>query len=153
MKLIEQYHTSDDGYHPFLISNGWQVAQLNYMPEQEIGNIKKLDVHHLTDEVFILLKGKAVLITANIVDGDVRFEVVLMKPYITYNIPVDTWHNIAMEKGCEVIIVEKSNTHKGDFEFFQLSQEKKNEMEYLVTNAFKGILKKEAKSKLWYKLI
>ena len=135
MKLIEQYQISDNGYHPFLIRDGWQVAQLNYMPEQEIGNIEKLDIHHLTDEVFILLKGKAVLIGAKINGNNVDFEVELMKPIITYNIPVGTWHNIAMSKDCEIIIVEKSNTHEGDFEFFQLSQEKKKEMETLVRNA------------------
>lgn len=136
MKLIEQYQISDNGYHPFLIRDGWQVAQLNYMPEQEISNIEKLDIHHLTDEVFILLKGIAVLIGAKINGNEVIFEVELLKPNITYNIPLGTWHNIAMRKDCEIIIVEKSNTHEGDFEFFQLSQEKKKEMETLVRNAF-----------------
>ncbi|MBT8313275.1 MAG: hypothetical protein KJP26_02340 [Maribacter sp.] len=135
MKLIEQYQISDNGYHPFLIRDGWQVAQLNYMPEQEIGNIEKLDIHHFTDEVFILLKGKAVLIGATINGNDVRFEVEVMKPNSIYNIPVDTWHNIAMSMDCEIIIVEKSNTHEGDFEFFPLSKEKKKEMEILVKKA------------------
>ncbi len=134
MKLIEQYQISDNGYHPFLIRDGWQVAQLNYMPEQEIGNIVKLDIHHLTDEVFILLNGKAVLIGAEINGNDVNFEVELMKPNITYNIPVGTWHNIAMSTDCEIIIIEKSDTHVADFEFFPLSEEKKNEMEILVKN-------------------
>ncbi|NNK76191.1 MAG: hypothetical protein HKP42_09015 [Maribacter sp.] len=140
MKLIEQYQISDNGYHPFLIRDGWQVAQLNYMPEQEIGNIEKLDIHHLTDEVFILLNGKAVLIGATINGDDVKFEVEVMKPNITYNVPVNTWHNIAMGMDSEVIIVEKSNTHEGDFEFFQLSEEKKKEMEILVKKAVEEVL-------------
>ena len=134
--MIETYKIKENGYHPFLIREGWQVAQLNYMPEQHIDNIKKLDVHHLTDEVFVLLKGKAVLISAQIDKNKVRFEVELMKPNITYNIPVDTWHNIAMEKGCEVLLVEKSNTHLGDFEFYPLNKEKKQEMDALVKKAF-----------------
>ena len=136
MKLIEQYHIGDKGYHPFLIRDGWQDAQHNYMPEQEIENIKKLDVHHLTDEVFILLKGKAVLITAKITEDETEYDVELMQPNITYNIPVETWHNIAMDVDCEVIIVEKSNTHEGDFDFFDLSIEKRMEMMELVENAF-----------------
>lgn len=134
--MIESYNKKEKGYHPFLIRDGWQVAQLNYMPEQHIDNIKKLDVHHLTDEVFVLLKGKAVLISAQIDKDKVKFDVELMKPNITYNIPVDTWHNIAMEKGCEVLIVEKSNTHLGDFEFYPLDKEKKQEMDALVEKAF-----------------
>ena len=83
MKLIEQYHTTENGYHPFLIRDGWQVAQLNYMPEQEIENIKKLDVHHFTDEVFILLKGNAVLITAKIEGDEIEFDMEKMQPNIT----------------------------------------------------------------------
>ncbi len=138
MKLIEKYQITENGYHPFLIRDGWQVAQLNYMPEQEIGNISKLDIHHLTDEVFILLKGKAVLIGAAISGDVVKFEVEVMKPNITYNIPVDTWHNIAMSMDCEIIIIEKANTHEGDFEFFPLSEEKKKEMEILVKKAVEG---------------
>lgn len=136
MKLIEQYLIGDNGYHPFLIRDGWQVAQLNYMPEQEIGNIKKLEVHHLTDEVFILLKGKAVLITAKIKGEEIEYDVELMQPNITYNIPVETWHNIAMEEGCEVIIVEKSNTHEGDYDFFELPVKKRMEMKALVQKTF-----------------
>jgi mannose-6-phosphate isomerase-like protein (cupin superfamily) len=136
MKLIEQYRIVDKGYHPFLIRDGWQVAQLNYTPEQKIGNIEKLDIHHLTDEVFILLKGKAVLIGATIIGEDVMFVAELMKPNVTYNIPADTWHNIAMRMDCEIIIVEKSNTHERDFEFFPLNEEKKKEMEILVNRAF-----------------
>ena len=137
MELIEKYQISDSGYHPFLIRDGWQVAQLNYMPEQEIDNIHKLDIHHLTDEVFILLKGEAVLIGAEMNGSKVEFEVRYMQPFITYNIPVNTWHNIAMKKDCEIIIVEKSNTHIADFEFFPLSEDEKVEMKTLVNNIFR----------------
>ena len=132
MKLIEQYQISDNGYHPFLIRDGWQVAQLNYTSEQEIGNIKKLDIHHLTDEVFILLKGTSVLIGAEIKEDQVEFEVELLKPFVTYNIPAGTWHNIAMEKGSEIIIIEKSNTHLADFEYFQLRKNKQEELKRIV---------------------
>ena len=135
MKLIEAYQIKGNGYHPFLIRGGWQVAQLNYMPEQEIGNIAKLDVHYLTDEVFILQKGHAVLIGAQIQNEAVQFEVESMRPNVTYNIPAGTWHNIAMSEDCEIIIVEKSDTHISDFEYFQLSDEQKKEMETLVKNA------------------
>lgn len=137
--MIESYKVKENGYHPFLIRDGWQVAQLNYMPEQEIDNIKRLDVHHLTDEVFILMKGNAVLIGATINAGEITFKLTLMKPNVTYNIPQGTWHNIAMTEGCETIIVEKSNTHISDFEYFELNevyvQELKNKVNELFDSA------------------
>lgn len=135
-KVIEAYKIEGNGYHPFLIREGWQVAQLNYMPEQDIDNIKKLDVHLLTDEVFILLKGEGVLIGAKIEGDNVVFETELLKPNITYNIPANAWHNIAMRKGCEIIIVEKSNTHISDFEFFQLNEAQQQELKRMVNNCF-----------------
>jgi endo-1,4-beta-D-glucanase Y len=130
--MIETYKIEGDGYHPFLIRDGWQVAQLNYQEEQHINNIKKLDVHLKTDEVFVLTKGVSVLIAANIEEGEPVFELELMEQHKVYNIPQDMWHNIAMEKGSEVIIIEKSNTHISDFEFFELSKEKQIELKEKV---------------------
>ena len=119
--LIESYQVNENGFHPFMISDGWQVAQLNYTEEQHINNIKKVDVHLQTDEVFVLLEGNAVLIAVVFDNNDPVFELELMKKNTTYNIPKNRWHNIAMEKGSKVIIVEKSNTHLGDFKFKHLS--------------------------------
>ena len=62
--LIEKYSYKGEGYDPFLIRNNWQVAKLNYMPGQGLTDIIKIDKHSETDEVFILLKGIAVLIAA-----------------------------------------------------------------------------------------
>ena len=136
MSLIEKYEVKGSGYHPFLIRDGWQVAQLNSDENQRIENITKLDVHYQTDEVFILLKGKAILITATIIENNPKIELELMKPQITYNIPKNTWHNIAMEEGSEVIIIEKSNTHVSDFEFFNLTMGKRIELRKLVNEIF-----------------
>jgi mannose-6-phosphate isomerase-like protein (cupin superfamily) len=136
MGTIEKYSIKDEGYHPFLIRDGWQVAQLNSDDNQKIENITKLDIHHQTDEVFILLKGIVVLITATINNNNQPvLEVELMKSEITYNIPVNTWHNIAMKEGSEVLIIEKSNTHVSDFEFYQLTEEQQMELREKVKEA------------------
>lgn len=137
IKMLEKYYIKEEGYHPFLIRDDWQVAQLNFTEEQHIDNIFRIDAHHKTDEVFILLKGVAVLIVAKIKEGEPIFEVALMKPKVTYNIPKNTWHNIAMEKGSEVLIVEKSNTHLNDFSYFDLSQNKVHELKKMVKEVLK----------------
>jgi len=122
MNLIESYSIKEEGYIPFLISDGWQVAQLNYIDDQHINNIDKIEVHYQTDEVFVLLEGRAILITVNIINDELIFEANLMKPHVTYNIPKGVWHNIAMEKECEVLIVEKSNTHINDVAYRLLKE-------------------------------
>jgi len=120
--MIETYEVKAQGYHPFLIRDGWQVAKLNFMPEQHIDAITNLDLHHETDEAFILLKGNAVLIAAEVINSQVNFEYKLLKQSKTYNIPKNMWHNIAMTEDCELIIIEKSNTHISDFEHFTLTK-------------------------------
>jgi hypothetical protein len=85
MNLTETYRYDGSGYNPFLIKDGWQVAQLNYMPEQDLLNITKIDRHLLTDEVFVILKGTAILIAATENDNEFHFEWVKMKTGITYN--------------------------------------------------------------------
>jgi len=122
VSLIETYATNKEGYHPFLIREGWQVAQLNFSADNQLSNIDKIEVHHQTDEVFILLKGKSVLISGNIINGEPTFEAVVMEPHNTYNIPQNVWHNIAMEKESEVLIIEKSNTHLSDVDYMYLTE-------------------------------
>ena len=136
-RLIESYEVSEDGFHPFLIRDGWQVAQLNYMEDQDIKNISKIDIHYQTDEVFVLLEGKAVLIAVAF-DHDIPiFEVELMKQNTTYNIPKNMWHNIAMQEGSQVLIVEKSNTHLSDFGYFNLDSKQKKALQDQVEQLLK----------------
>ena len=107
MKLLETYTIKESGYHPFLIRDGWQVAKLNYLEELHINNVDKIEAHHQTDEVFVLLKGKAVLTLAELQENNPIFEATLMVPNVIYNIPKKRWHNIAMEKESEVHWKEK----------------------------------------------
>lgn len=139
-KMIESFKIKENGYHPFLIRDGWQVAQLNYMEEQDIDNIDKIDIHFETDEAFVLLRGNAVLITAILEDKKPTFFVKLMEYQTTYNIPKNVWHNIAMKKGSEVLIIEKSNTHLGDFEFFNLNEEQITNLKEKVIKAFDDVI-------------
>ena len=141
MSLIETYSIKEEGYHPFLISEGWQVAKLNYLDELHINNIFKIETHRQTDEVFVLLKGKALLILADLQENKPIFEITSMKPTVAYNIPKNRWHNIAMEKGSEVLIIEKSNTHLNDVEYIYLNNNQISDLKLKVND----ILIKETK--------
>ena len=136
MSLIETYTHNSEGYNPFFIQVGWQVAQLNYSEEYNINNIFRVDVHYKTDEIFILTKGSAILISAKIKDDEIEFEPIRMQIGIVYNIPKNVWHNIAMKENAEVIIVEKDNTHLNDFEFYNLRDDQKERLIKSVKECF-----------------
>ena len=136
-KLIEEYRHSDQGYNPYLIGPKWQVAQLNYMPDLAPMAIKKVDVHHYTDETFLLMNGQAVLIAAEIKQDSLGFEVINMKPRVLYNIPKGCWHNIALSTDAEVLITEDANTHLGDYEYHYLGVEQQKELHELIESVWK----------------
>jgi hypothetical protein len=119
--LIDTYYHEGEGYNPFFIKEQWQVAQLNFVAEQGLYAIQKMDMHMQTDEVFILTKGTAVLIAGVLKQETFSFELIKMEAGVTYNISPNLWHNIAMDIDAQVIIVEKSNTHLGDFIYRNLS--------------------------------
>jgi len=137
MGTLELYIIKDEGYHAFLIRKGWQVAKLNSSKSLKVENIKQLDMHNYTDEVFLLTKGKTVLITAKFNNNKTKFKLDFMKPGVIYNVPVKTWHNIAMNDDCEVVIVENDNTHISDFEFIDLSDEMRIELILRVNKLYK----------------
>lgn len=138
MNQIQKYRHKGQGYEPYLIGPKWQVAQLNYMPELAPDAINKLDVHHKTDETFLLMHGQAVLIAGEINDNKVGFSVINMEPRIVYNIPKGCWHNIALSVDAEISITEDANTHLGDFEFYPLNNEQRKELEKLIKSVWKG---------------
>lgn len=128
MGMILSYLHEDEGYNPYLIDKDWQVAQLNFEKGQGFYDLKKVDKHSKTDEAFILKKGVAVLIAAEVKGENVRFETVKMLEGILYNIPKGIWHNIALSGDAEVFIIENSNTHLADFEYHYLTEAQQQEL-------------------------
>ena len=126
--MIEKYAYSGLGYNPYFSYGGWQIAQLNYVDKQGFEDIEKIDIHFKTDEVFLLLKGNAILISAEKNDDQVSFFCEKMESGIAYNIPHMTWHNIGMSKDAQVIIVENAGTHLSDFDFYYLDTKQKKEL-------------------------
>lgn len=132
LKMIEEYSHIGVGYKPFLIKAGWQVAKLNYHSKNGVENLNYIELHHKTDEAFILLKGTAVLIIVEKEEMELRFNMVTMKECIVYNIPKDVWHNIAMKEDAEILIIENANTHLEDYEIYEMSKDQKKTLKELL---------------------
>ena len=134
--MIDTYSHKGEGYNPFLITPKWQVAQLNHAAEEELDAIERLDIHFLTDEAFFLVEGQAVLIAAEVDGESITYDLQLMQAGITYNIPKNVWHNIAMYKGSKVLIIENANTHlplpNGDYDFHYLNEAQKKDLQKQV---------------------
>ena len=60
MQELEIFTYDGSGYNPTMHFDSWRVAFLNYA--EHFDTINKLERHMLTDEVFVLLNGQAVLL-------------------------------------------------------------------------------------------
>ncbi len=139
--MLENYDKFTQGYDPFLIRKGWQVAKLTYLEEQSIGNINKIDQHQYTDEVFILLAGRAILITAKEKQGTWDYLCTKMQPYVIYNVPAGVWHNIALFYDSDIVIIEADNTHLHDAIYQSLSTQEAQRLNEVIAQFYKDNFK------------
>lgn len=98
-----------------LVNNAkWTLASLNWAPRFDEKNIRELERHNLTDEVFVLLKGKATLLIGE------KAERVEMEPVKFYNVRAGIWHNIMVSEDARVLVAENANTSKDNSDFLCL---------------------------------
>ena len=117
MNIENQLEILEDTGERFNIAmsyGDWRVAYLNYAECHKDGNIEFLEKHLETDEVFVLLTGKATLIIGE------EFEKIEMEPHKVYNVKKDVWHNIILSEDAKVLLVENKDTSKENSEFLYL---------------------------------
>ena len=107
--MIQRFEHTGAGYAPLVLADGWQLARLNFTQAQLPSALTMLDRHVFTDEAFMLVRGRCVLIAY---DEETRLaETLPMEWGVAYNIPRMTWHNIAMEEGSVALIAEGRDAH------------------------------------------
>jgi len=122
-QLIEIKSHEREGYKPLIYHSDWMVAMLNYFPEVDRTSMKKMEKHCHTDEVFVLLQGRAVLLVASGSERVDEIHPISMKKGVFYNVHQRVWHYIAMSRDARVVIVEKRDTNLNDFVYYHLSEE------------------------------
>ena len=123
---LEIFKWDQPGYQPLVFSHGWQVALLNWEPCFDQALLGEIERHNQTDEVFVLVNGKAVLYTVS-TQGMLQVEEML--PNVIYNVTQGSWHNLIATRDATWIIVENRDTHISDTEFRQLSESERNDIQ------------------------
>lgn len=106
---IEILEYTGEGYSKVMSFGAWRVAMINYSERFEEKNLVMLERHLLTDEVFVLLEGNAILVS----DKE-RYK---MEKNKIYNVKKAVWHAIALSKDAKVLIVENIETGKENSEY------------------------------------
>ena len=106
---IEIFDYTGTGYEPTMNFGEWRVALMNY--SDNLKSVAKYERHMLTDEVFVLLEGKATLMV-----GEEK-TLYKMEKFKIYNIKKAVWHATVMSEDAKLLIVENHNTSKANSEF------------------------------------
>lgn len=120
MEYIEINECSGEGYKPMVRFENWRVSLINYAEGFDKSNFSQMERHHLTDEVFILLEGKAQLIIGGNEQRLGPLKSCEMKRKFTYNIKKDVWHHIFVSRDACVIVVENENTSIENTEYTKI---------------------------------
>lgn len=104
-------------------NGNWVVCIKNWKPNNDIENIERLEVHHATDEQFIMISGKAVLLSAVRENGAFRIEVIPMESGKVYNVPQGTWFNTIAMKDAKMAYVQNAGTTAENSEYCNMTAE------------------------------
>lgn len=119
---IQKYEFNGEGMTRVFENEKWMVGIKNWKPANDIANTNCLERHNKTDELFILLAGKCVLLYANEVGGELVIEAESMEPMKVYNIPATLWHNTVTNKDTKLILVEDSSTSMDNSNILDLTE-------------------------------
>lgn len=118
------YENNQEGILCVYKNPKWLVSIKNWKPDNDIDGITHLEVHHSTDEQFILSAGKAILITAEMADGEfANIELTPMEQGKVYNVPAQCWFYSITQKDTKMMYVQDSNCSMENSDFQDLSAE------------------------------
>ena len=114
-QMIEVTAHTAEGFKVMAEYGEWKVGMLRY--NERFSRFGEMERHLLTDEVFVLVSGKATLYT----DSDA----VEMEQGSVYTVPVGVWHHIVVSIDANVMVVESRSTSIENTEKKYFEQEKK----------------------------
>lgn len=108
MKEIQVLNSDKNGFDVLHCFDSWQVGMIKYADGLEKASLERLEKHESTDELFVLLKGKASLFV-----GEELKETFMQQGFV-YNVPKGLWHTITISKDANVIVFENAHTETAD---------------------------------------
>jgi ureidoglycolate hydrolase len=122
-RLLEIKEYMGEGYQPLIQFGDWRVAILRWEELLQPDQIKVMERHTQTDEVFVLLEGQATLILGGMggmVEGVYPQG---MENGKLYNVKQGVWHTVLISRDAAILIVEDRDTGKENTEFNNLTEE------------------------------
>ena len=126
--VLEIKEYTGEGYQPLIDFSTWRVAILRWIETSLPAKINSMERHMQTDEVFVLLAGRAALVLGGR-DGVAAGLLVQPMEYgRLYNVRQAAWHTVLLSHDASILIVENKNTSKGNTEYCNLNAKQRQEI-------------------------
>ncbi|MHC5055990.1 MAG: hypothetical protein ACYTKD_14880 [Planctomycetota bacterium] len=119
------------GYVPVVDFGAWRVALMNRGDECAPGGVARMERHNETDEVFVLLEGRAILFIGEAAEdgtGVGRIHPCAMERSKLYNVRRTAWHACALSADAKVLIVENRDTTRANSDYVDLEDGQRAEI-------------------------
>ncbi|MCJ7690522.1 MAG: hypothetical protein MUO60_14550 [Clostridiaceae bacterium] len=132
--MLHEIEIKGRGFNALKDFQSWRIAVLGYESNiNSIEGINMLGKHFETDEVFVLIKGKAYMITSGYNDIPSDTKIIELKNEHMYVVKENQWHAALLEPGSKLLIIENQNTDDS------------NSMDHILSGGEKAIIQKEFK--------
>ena len=125
---VDIHSHEHEGFKILVKYQSWRTAVLNQGKENKKESLSYIEKHKESDEVFLLLKGKADLIVGGDGEKPVNIEILPMELLKTYNVKAKVWHACVMSPDASIYIVENADTGKANGDYYTLSAEEKKKL-------------------------
>jgi len=123
---IQEYN--GPGYQPLIDFDSWRVAILRWEEASLPENITSMERHTQTDEVFVLLVGRAMLVLGGNSNSVDSLHPQILEPANLYNVKQGVWHSVLLSRDASILIVENRDTGVKNTEYYQLTKTSREEI-------------------------
>ena len=110
MQGLEIFSHTEQGFKPLVNFGSWRVACSNGPSVYQRKEVTSLSRHLETDEVFVLIKGSCLLLTAGSGDNPGEVTRTWMESGKIYNVTKATWHAHIQLPDTTMMVVENRDT-------------------------------------------
>ena len=105
------------GFDKVFDNANFKCAYITHSEDYSFGKVTTMKRHNLTDEIFVLLSGKAVMLT---LENDIFTETPL-EENVAYNVEAGTWHYLAVTEDTSVFVTENADTSSANTDVLDLT--------------------------------
>lgn len=117
--MLTSHISEKSGFDKFYSGDKFKCAFVTASDQYAFGGVKKMKRHNMTDEIFVLLRGRAVML---IYENGVFTETVL-EAEKAYNVEKGTWHYLALSDDALAFAAENSDTDSSNTDVLELDRE------------------------------